>query len=56
MPASDVTIDVTWPDGSNQENDRVRVHVSYRHHSWVPFLPTSDNLMLQAESTAQIVH
>lgn len=56
MPASDVAIEVTWPDGSNRENDRVRVHVSYTHHSWVPFLPACNSLNLQAESTATIVH
>lgn len=56
MPASQVTIDVTWLDRGNQENNRVRVMIKYTHHSWVPFLPTSETLNLQAESTMPIVH
>lgn len=56
MPASEVTIDVTWLDRGNQENNRVRVLIKYTHHSWVPFLPTSETLNLEAESTMPIVH
>lgn len=56
MTSADVAIDVTWPDGSNDVNARVRVRISYTHHSWAPLLPTSGDLQLQAESTAPIVH
>lgn len=56
MSPTEVSIDVIWPDGSNRENDRVQVHLSYVHHSWVPFLPACGNLNLQAESVAPIVH
>jgi Flp pilus assembly protein TadG len=55
MSASDVTIDVTWPDGGNQENNRVRVAVGYSHHSLVPLLSVG-NLNLQAVSTMSISH
>jgi Flp pilus assembly protein TadG len=56
MSSSAVAIDVTWLDGTNQENDRVRVRISYTHPSCVPFLPGINALSLQAESTMPIVH
>jgi Flp pilus assembly protein TadG len=56
MPGSDVSIDVTWPNGTNQENDTVHVRVSYTHHACVPLLPGVTVLNLQAESTMPIVH
>jgi Flp pilus assembly protein TadG len=56
MASSDVTLNVTWPDGDTQENNRVRVRVAYTHHAWIPFLSFSDSLNLHAESTMPIVH
>jgi hypothetical protein len=56
MNASAVAIDVSWPAGSNTQNDAVQVKLSYAHRSLAPFLPGISSLNMQAESTMFIVH
>jgi hypothetical protein len=56
MDKSDVQIEVTWPDGENQENDRVVVRLAYRHQPVVPLLKLGGPMDLSAETTMQILH
>ena len=56
MTTSAVAVDVTWPVGSNTQNDAVQVKLGYTHRSLVPFLPGISSLNMQAESTMFIVH
>ncbi len=56
MSSSDVSIDMTWPDGDNAANHRVSVTLQYIHHPIVPFLSLGSALTLQAQSTMRIAH
>jgi Flp pilus assembly protein TadG len=56
MKPANVSIAIDWPDGNNEENDRVRVRLNYVHHPLVPFLSLGSSLNLQAESTMVVVH
>lgn len=55
MTPAEVAVDVTWPDGGNQEGNRVRVELRYVHQG-LTLLGLGGGLNLRAESTMQIVH
>jgi Flp pilus assembly protein TadG len=56
IPPGSVSINVTWLDGGNAVNNRVQVVVSYTRSSWIPFLPVTGPVTLQASSTMPILH
>jgi hypothetical protein len=56
MSAADVTVEVTWPDGGNRENDRVHVRLSYRQTLLIPFLSLNNPLDLLGVSTMRVIH
>jgi hypothetical protein len=49
-------VEVTWPDGENQENDRVCVRLTFEDAPFLPFMAQRDPLTLTAECTMRIVH
>lgn len=56
LDPADVQIDLSWPDGINRCDGRVRVTVHYTHHPIVPIPGWYDELDLRAESTMRIAH
>lgn len=52
----DVHIELSWPDGGNHSDDRVRVVVHSTHHPIVPIPGWYEQLDLRAESTMPIAH
>jgi hypothetical protein len=56
MNPSDVAVEVSWPDGENQEGDRVRVRLAYEDAPFVPFMSLGAPLTLKADCTMRIVH
>jgi hypothetical protein len=56
MNPYDVVVEVTWPDGENRENDRVRVRLTYVDAAFIPFLSLGAPLTLKADCTMRIVH
>ena len=53
---ADVQISLSWPDGDNQPDDRVRVAVSYTHQPIVPIPGWYSQLSLTGVSTMRIAH
>jgi hypothetical protein len=56
MSPTDVNIEVSWPDGNNRENDRVRVRLTYIDNPVLPFMTLQGSLTLTADCTMRIVH
>jgi hypothetical protein len=56
MSPADVNIQVSWPDGNNRENDRVRVRLTYVDTPVLPFMSLQGSLTLTADCTMRIVH
>jgi TadE-like protein len=56
MNPAEIAVDVTWPDGENRENDRVRVRLTYVDAPFIPFLSLGAPLTLKADCTMRIVH
>jgi Flp pilus assembly protein TadG len=56
MSASDVTVQVTWPDDDNSPRDRVQVEVAYRHAPLIPGLCPWGPLNLRSVATMHIVN
>jgi TadE-like protein len=56
MNPADVDVEVSWPDGENQEGDRVRVRLSFVDAPFVPFMSLGAPLTLKADCTMRIVH
>ena len=56
MAPQDVTITVTWPDGSNQAGNRVSVQLGYNHQTMSQIIGRSGAIPLQAICTLSIVH
>jgi hypothetical protein len=56
MNPADVAVEVSWPDGENQEGDRVRVRLSFVDAPFVPFMSLGAPLTLKADCTMRIVH
>jgi hypothetical protein len=56
MDPNDVTILVMWPDGGNEEQNRVQVALSIAHRPLVTALITNRQVTLTARSTMLIVH
>jgi Flp pilus assembly protein TadG len=52
---SDVQINLQWPDGTNEPDQRIRVTVHYTHLPVVP-IPWYGQIQLQAVSTMRIAH
>lgn len=50
-----VQLQVDWPDGGNQPEQRVRVRINYRHQSMFPALYGS-HLQLRSECVMKIAH
>jgi Flp pilus assembly protein TadG len=50
------TIQVEWPDGSNEPGKRVRVTVSTPYHPMFTFILGNPSITLQATSTVIIAH
>jgi Flp pilus assembly protein TadG len=55
MAPADVTVQVSWPDGDNEEGDRVQVVLQYVHQG-LSLLGLGNGLTLRSQSTMQIVH
>ncbi|MGC3969943.1 MAG: pilus assembly protein [Pirellulales bacterium] len=55
MSANDVTVELEWPDGTNETGDRVVVRLSYVHQGAV-LLGLGNGLPLKSESTMRITH
>jgi hypothetical protein len=53
---ADVQLELTWPDGDNEPNHRVRVAVSYVHRPFVRIPGWYDELPLQGVSTMYVAH
>lgn len=56
MKPNDVRVEITWPDGDHQENDRVIVRLNYRHRPIVPLATLNSDLDLKAVCTMRVVH
>jgi hypothetical protein len=56
MNPADVAVEVSWPDGENQEGGRVHVRLAYVDAPFVPFLSLGAPLTLKADCTMRIVH
>jgi hypothetical protein len=56
MNPAEVAVEVSWPDGENRENDRVRVRLTYVDAPFIPFMSLGAPLTLKADCTMRIVH
>jgi Flp pilus assembly protein TadG len=56
LDPSQVQINIQWPDGGNQPEDRVDVTVSYVHQPIVTFPGFYDHLHLTGRSVMRIAH
>lgn len=56
MAPTDVTLQISWPDGSNLAGNRVSVQVNYTHQPFSLIVGNWGALYLQATSTMPIVH
>jgi hypothetical protein len=56
MPADEVHVSVTWPDGEIGEGDRVHVRLDFEHKCFVSLFVVGDTLPLKAETTMRIVN
>ena len=56
LEPSQVQINVQWPDGGNEPEDRVAVTVSYVHEPVVTFPGFYDHLNLSGRSVMRIAH
>lgn len=52
----DVTVQVRWPDGSNQPGRRVEVNLSYTHTPIVSLPAMYSTLELKGSSTMRVAH
>jgi hypothetical protein len=56
MEADEVGVRVAWPDGDNSPRSRVKVDLTYQHHSVAPGLALWGPIDLRAETTMHIVN
>ena len=56
MPAEEVEIRLSWPDGGNETGQRVRVELRYSQRPTVPFLLGTGPWNLAAITTMRVVH
>lgn len=56
MPADQVTVRITWPDGDNTPRSRVEVQLRYVHTPLIPVLFAWGPLELQSTTTMTIVN
>ena len=56
MDLDEVAIEVTWPDGGNQMQDRVRVLVTAPYRPVITFIFGNPTITLRGESTMYIAH
>lgn len=56
MNPADVSIDMTWPDTTNNSRSRVRVKLNYKHQPLVPGLTPWGVLDLESSSQMRIIN
>lgn len=52
----DVHLQITWPDGDNEPDSRVRVEINYQHKPIIAYLVGNYTIDLSAVSTMRILH
>ena len=56
MDPADVSIEMTWPDTTNNSRSRVRVKLNYKHQPLVPGLTPWGELDLESTSQMRVIN